>query len=63
MSKDTKKQFGFVNISAGSIRDVTNTVIINDYNTTAEAASECSIAALTEFEVHTHKRGDVMMAW
>ena len=38
-SKDTNKQFGLANIAAGLIRDITNTVIINDNNnTTAEAA-------------------------
>ena len=36
------KQFGFVNISAGAIRDGTNTVIINDYNTTANSAYRVS---------------------
>ena len=30
MSKDMKNQFRFVNIAAGAIQDVSNTVIIND---------------------------------
>ena len=39
MLKDTKKSFGFVNISAGSNWDVivyvTNTMMVTDYNTGA----------------------------
>ena len=38
MSNDTKKKVRFINISTGAVRDVTNMVIINDYNynTTAD---------------------------
>ena len=38
MPKDMEKKFGFVNISAVAIRDVTNMEIINDCNTTSTAA-------------------------
>ena len=41
MSKDTKRSFGFVNISEGANRDVlvyvTNTTMVTDYNTIASA--------------------------
>ena len=40
MSKDMKKQFGFVNISTWAIRDVTNTVSINGYATFKEYIQE-----------------------
>ena len=43
MSKDTKRLFGFVNIAAGANKDVmvdvTNTMMVTDYNTWASTAA------------------------
>ena len=38
MSKAMKKKFGFVNIAAGVYHDVTNSCVMNDYNSHAAAA-------------------------
>ena len=44
MSKDVKISFGFVNIAAGANRgvlvDVTNTMVVTDYNTGASAEAK-----------------------